>query len=50
MALYCKKHACWYYSSKCPKCENNEPAYKRHRSEIADPNEWKLFKRRGWVE
>jgi len=49
MALYCEKHCCWYYEAKCPKCVNNEPPYLRHRSEVANPEDWKLLKRRGWT-
>jgi len=47
--IYCMKHCLWH-CKKCPKCLLNEPAYKRSRDEVADPNEWKLFVRKGWVK
>lgn len=50
MALYCEKHTCWYYGAKCPKCENKEPAYKRSREEVANPDEWRRYKKRGWTK
>ena len=46
---YCIKHCCWFEKFKCPKCVIKEPPYLRTREEVADPNEWKMFKRRGWV-
>ncbi|MHA1693667.1 MAG: hypothetical protein ACTSUG_00280 [Candidatus Helarchaeota archaeon] len=46
---YCAKHCYWFSEKKCPKCIAKEKPYLRTREEVADPNEWKLFKRRGWT-
>ena len=48
--MYCAKHTCFYSGHKCEKCLAGEPPYLRMREEVADPDEWKLFKRRGWVK
>jgi hypothetical protein len=46
--IYCVKHCLWH-SCKCPKCLAGEPAYLRTREEVADPNDWLAFQRKGWT-
>ena len=48
--MYCEKHCYWHSGAKCDKCLSGEPPYLRIRDEVADPNDWKLFKRRGWIK
>jgi len=47
--MYCQKHCLWFVK-KCEKCAEGEPPYLRTREEVADPEEWARFKRRGWVK
>jgi len=48
--IYCHKHCLWFSESKCPKCVAGDEPYLRDRTEVADPNEWKRFKRKGWCK
>jgi len=47
--MYCPKHAHWYSGRKCEKCIAGEEPYLRMREEVANPDEWKRYKRRGWT-
>ena len=47
--MYCQKHCHWYEKAKCDKCVDGEKPYLRSRDEVADPDEWRLFVKRGWV-
>lgn len=47
---YCVVHCIWFEGKICPMCVDKEPPYLRTRNEVADPNEWKRFVRRGWVK
>jgi len=47
--MYCSKHAIFFSGWKCDKCLKNEPPYLRTRDEVADPDEWKRYKRMGWT-
>lgn len=48
--MYCNKHCVFYRGVKCSKCVNGEPPHLRDRTEVADPEDWKLYKRRGWTK
>ena len=48
--IYCTKHCCFYYVAKCPKCEAGDEPYLRTRDEVANPKEWAMFVKRGWVK
>ena len=50
MSMYCEKHCYWYPKAKCERCVAGDPPHLRDRIEVADPNEWKRFKRRGWTK
>jgi hypothetical protein len=45
---YCQKH-CLFFERRCGKCVNKEPAYKRDRTEVASPVEWRQFVKLGWT-
>jgi len=47
---YCQVHCLWFEGKMCPKCTEGEPPYLRTREEVADPDEWKMFVKRGWVK
>ena len=48
--MYCQKHCHWYNGFKCDMCVDNEPPYLRSRDEVADPQDWKFFVKKGWVK
>lgn len=47
--IKCIKHDCFYYSAKCHKCLNNEPAKIRDAKNVS-PQDIRFLKRRGWVK
>lgn len=48
--MFCHKHNTFYSGAKCEKCITDEPPYLYTRDEVADPDEWRRFRRRGWTK
>ena len=45
---YCLMHDYFFQGKSCPKCFKNEKPHMRFLDEIADPEERRLIKKRGW--
>lgn len=47
--MFCHMHNYWYQGAKCSKCLAREKPYLYSRDEVADPDEWAVLERKGWV-
>ena len=48
--MHCFMHNVFYSGKECEKCLAGEEPYLYTRDEVADPDEWRLLKMRGWVK
>ncbi len=48
--MYCFKHDHWFQEPRCDMCLNHEPGALRVRDDVADPYDWKICLRNGWVK